>query len=336
MKDVVREDSFDKESLFNSLLDSSSEAIVIFDLNYKILAFSKSASEYTNLTGGYELKVGLDMRAAMTAENFSKLCESMELILKGEKLEFEYLNQAWLENRWINIKIEPIYVKSKIIGAFWILNDIHQRKLNEIELFKSQQKFKKTVEAAPTAILIINRDKEIIESNYMASEIFGYSHVELLGKNIDNLVPVMFRKSHSVHQIEYLKSPKLLKMGDGRMFPAIKKSGEEFYVEISLNSFEVEENQYVIAIIADASDKRQKLQSIEEYIGKLKQIANNQSHEVRGPLATLKGVVQLINEEKGFGENEVYLNLLNQALDKFDEIIMKNVKLASQNKNIIE
>jgi signal transduction histidine kinase len=53
----------------------------------------------------------------------------------------------------------------------------------------------------------------------------------------------------------------------------------------------------------------------------LKKYAYANSHHVRGPLARIMGLIQIIKTEEGNGVNEQYLNYLSQACDEMDAII---------------
>jgi len=76
-----------------------------------------------------------------------------------------------------------------------------------------ESRFRKLLEAAPDAILEVNPEGQITLLNEAAEKIFGYSRGELLGVNVENLVPAAMRGGHSQHRASYAGHPKTRPMG---------------------------------------------------------------------------------------------------------------------------
>src|ERR1051325_10912095 len=70
-----------------------------------------------------------------------------------------------------------------------------------------ESRFRKLLEAAPDAILEVNPDGQIMLLNEAAERIFGYSRGELLGQNVEMLVPAAMRGGHSQHRASYAHHP---------------------------------------------------------------------------------------------------------------------------------
>jgi PAS domain S-box-containing protein len=60
---------------------------------------------------------------------------------------------------------------------------------------------------SPDAILVIDSQGAIIEANPQAVRLFGYTRAELLGRQIEVLLPEHFRKGHSEHRQSYMRNP---------------------------------------------------------------------------------------------------------------------------------
>ena len=69
--------------------------------------------------------------------------------------------------------------------------------------------------AATEALLIIDREGQILELNARASEIFGYALEELVGKSVELLLPERFRHRHREHRQRYIVAPRSRPMGLG-------------------------------------------------------------------------------------------------------------------------
>jgi PAS domain-containing protein len=56
------------------------------------------------------------------------------------------------------------------------------------------------LDAVPDAILVVNRQGEIVVANVQAIELFGYSHEALIGRLVESLIPPRLRSEHSQHR----------------------------------------------------------------------------------------------------------------------------------------
>lgn len=108
---------------------------------------------------------------------------------------------------------------------------------------------------SPVAMLLVN-DQSIIElANAHAGFLFDYSPDELIGKNLEVLLPEQIRKTHPSLVKEYLVNPISRKMGVGRNLHGVKKNGESFPVEIGLNPIQKDGKTYVMSSVIDISER---------------------------------------------------------------------------------
>ncbi len=130
-----------------------------------------------------------------------------------------------------------------------ILRDITREKaLNKLE-----NKFKKIVDSAPDAIMLIGVDGNIEYCNKKACGLFGYKDCELKGMSVEDLVPEEIRNVHQNYRQEYQNKPEMRPMGTGYNFNAIKKNGKQIPVDIMLGPFDLGKSSGTLAIIRDIS-----------------------------------------------------------------------------------
>jgi len=126
------------------------------------------------------------------------------------------------------------------------------------EILKEKERFEALFEYASMGIVVAN-EKGIIElANQYLLNLFGYDNVdELLGKEIEMLIPARYSHKHHTHRTKYLKKPERRSMGVGRDLFAIKKNGTEFPVEVSLSHYHSQDGTFVIAFIIDISERKE-------------------------------------------------------------------------------
>src|SRR5437588_675605 len=116
--------------------------------------------------------------------------------------------------------------------------------------------FQTLLEAAPDAIVAVDREGVIRLVNAQTERLFGYSRAELLGRAVEMLVPEVVRALHPGHRAEYFADPRTRPMGAGLELAARRKDGSEFPVDIALSSIETEEGILVSAAIRDIGDRK--------------------------------------------------------------------------------
>ena len=111
---------------------------------------------------------------------------------------------------------------------------------------------------APDAMIIIDASGLIRFANRQVSALFGYSHDEILGHSIEELMPERFHARHVRHRKHYVENPRVRPMGAGLALLGRRRDGTEFPVEISLSPVgdEDDERLLIAAALRDVTDRK--------------------------------------------------------------------------------
>lgn len=148
----------------------------------------------------------------------------------------------------IEIGLNPIETPEGLFTLASII-DITERK-------RAEERFRLVVEAAPNAMILIDRQRRIVLVNQRTENLFGYVREELLGQPIESLVPERARAVHPAHVDSFFSDPKVRAMGAGRELFGRRKDGVEVPVEIGLNPIETPEGLCTLASIIDITERK--------------------------------------------------------------------------------
>jgi two-component system, LuxR family, sensor kinase FixL len=175
----------------------------------------------------------------------------------------------------------------------------------------AERRFRLVVEAAPSAMVMVDRAGAIVLVNAQAERMFGYPRDELLGQSVEMLVPARYRGHHPGLREAFHRDPRARPMGAGRELHGLRKDGSEFPIEIGLNPIETEEGLMVLSSIVDISERKtaeaalrdsdRRLQELHAellHVSRLSamgQMAAMVAHELNQPLTAISNYMEAVN-----------------------------------------
>lgn len=136
---------------------------------------------------------------------------------------------------------------------------------------RSELALREMLNAASEAIVISDRAGRITYANAMAARMFGYGAGELIGVQIEALVPEAAREAHAAGRAAFLSTPAPRLMG--RDAHGRRRDGSLFPAAISLSAMEGEEGPLAVAFVADVTARRESEARIQAYKSALQQMA---------------------------------------------------------------
>ncbi len=197
------------------------------------------------------------------------------------------------------------------------------------------------LEAAPDAIVVVDRGGRMIVVNRQTERLFGFARDEILGHRLEMLLPERLGQIHERHRADYYAEPRTRPMGSGLELIARRKDGSEFPVEVSLSPVPTDQGLWVISTVRDISDRKHAEREIQQLNAELElrvsertaelKAANEDlnafiysvSHDLRIPLTSIGGLAAVALNDKGLlpATTRLYLELIGQGSKQMEELI---------------
>jgi PAS domain S-box-containing protein len=205
-------------------------------------------------------------------------------------------------------------------------------------LARGEERFRSVVEAAPSAMLIVDEQGQMILVNARTESLFGYPRGALLGQPVEMLVPERLRAAHLGLRAGFHGAPKARAMVARRDLIGLRKDGSEVSIEIGLNPISTPEGTCVLASIIDITERKQVeaqkatiLRELEEKNAQMEQFLYMISHDLKSPLITIKSFAGMVEQDLATGHPEMVtqdLERISKAASRMNLLLEELLKLS--------
>jgi PAS domain S-box-containing protein len=278
-----------------TIIRDSNDAVTLLDPNGKIIAWNNGAqkmygwSEQEALTMNIQDLVPQGVREHTT--------QTLQSIYKGEDIHSDETQRVTKNGQIIDVllTVTPLFNKTgQVVSIATTERDISQRKQAENKIRSSEATFRALVESAPDALVIVNTQGKVEVSNSQAEKLFGYSKIELIGMEVEELMPQKYAAKHVISRENYMNYPDMRVVGNGIKPFALNKNGIEIPIEVSLSPIETDHGRVVSAAIRDIRQRqladealRSAKNQAETALATKSRFLATASHDLRQPLHSL-------------------------------------------------
>ncbi len=297
-------DSEEIRRLQSAAMEAAADAIVMTDREGLIQYVNKAFTELTGYT--FDEAIGNTPRVLKSERQDPRFYRALwETILSGRVWRGELVNRRKDGSTYDeSMSITPVKDnKGEVTHFIAVKRDVTERKEAENALKESESKFRALVEASASAILI-HDGKHIFYANPMAMKLTGHTKEDISRLSVMDLVHPDYRKLAASKMEARLEGGE---MPDSYEIKVVKKSGEDFWIDLNSALIEYEGKPALLISAYDISDRKkleeQLIQAQKmEGIGRL---AGGVAHDYNNMLGVVIGYTQLIQKkiEKG---NPIY------------------------------
>ncbi|UCG15571.1 MAG: PAS domain S-box protein [Phycisphaerales bacterium] len=291
----------EKLRLFAQAVDNSIEGMAMGDLESRITYVNEAFAKMFGYSR--EEMIGKSIASLHPEEQTREVEQALEDTVRG----------GWsgeLIGKRKNGDLFPVAVCSSrvvddagnVIAHMASHRDVTEKRRAEEALRSSEERFRTVVHASKDAMVAVNSQGLVTLFNPAAEEMFGRQAKEMIGQPLDVLMPEDYREPHR----QFVKS--FFATGESRRVigktverPALRSDGNVFPIELSLSAGRSAKERFVLAVIRDATERKQADALARERqaefcrlarLGTVGEMATELAHELNQPLAAINNYTE--------------------------------------------
>jgi PAS domain S-box-containing protein len=339
------------------IIESTKESIYAVDSNFRYISFNQNHKRIMKALYGSEISIGTNKLAALKRSKDRRwIEEELNKALQGNHFLSEHFIKYPKFTGYIQTTYNPIRDKTgQVRGAAVFVNDVTQRRQFEEIIKAMNARLSSVLESSKDHVLAVDKNLRYIMFNQAHADGFK----KLFNTTIKNGKSFLDGITPEIQKIAKREMGKALR---GKQFNIEEQLVKDIIFEVSLNPIRNEMNEVTgVAIFARDITQRKKIQEElkvlnDELVEQNRQLADQEeelkttldelsernfeldqlmyktSHDLRSPLSSIMGLVNLANLDKDPGNHISYLHKIEGRIKKLDEFISSMLDYARVNR----
>jgi PAS domain S-box-containing protein len=211
------------------------------------------------------------------------------------------------------------------------------------DLRASESRIRAMMATAVDAIISIKANGEMREVNHAAQAMFGWNAAEMVGKNVNMLMPEPHRSGHDSYLARFLDTREARIIGAAREVMALRKDGSTFPIRLAVGHAQLPEEDIFVGFVTDITERRELEQSLRDAKTRAEQAAAartaflaNMSHEIRTPMNSILGFAEVLLNTQLSGEQSHALNIVRNSARSLLRLLNEVLDSAKLDRGAIE
>lgn len=196
-----------------------------------------------------------------------------------------------------DITITPVTdEEGKLRGYAKVVHDATERRATEVALARRERQLESILATVPEGMVVIDTSGSILSFSATAEKLFGYSEVDVVGRNVNLLMPSPDRERHDGYVQRYLETGVPRIIGIGRVVTGLRADGTTFPMKLSVGEAQTDDQRIFTGFVQDLTETRnfearlEQLRSELIHVSRLSAMgtmASTLAHELNQPLTAI-------------------------------------------------
>ncbi|MDG6777492.1 ATP-binding protein [Thiomicrorhabdus sp. zzn3] len=253
------------------------------------------------------------------------------------------INGFWWQNQWPYL----IALLLSLIGVFALKTGNRLSSLvktlskREGDLREANDQFQTLLNAIPDGLLVVGHNGTIEQVNPAAEVMLGRLESELLGNDVESLMPKSFQEKHKTYRQQFNKSPRRIHATRNHPFQYTHPSGHQRLIEVMIDPVRVGKEVKAITLIHDVTEQhsyqeqirqKQKMEALGQLTGGIAHDFNNLLGIILGNLELME--MQIEPDSKAFQQLTKIKKAVLSAAELTQKLLAFSRKKALQNETL--
>lgn len=293
-----------RTDFLDAILEALPDAVAILDTEMSLVEINPAGIAMLG-AGSLEEATSMIPLSRIAPKDVARFVERFQSALRSESRAgelttisvngFDGVARVW-ECRIV--RLENFY--REVVGAIVVARDITSAVSQRHALKEAESLLHAIISSVPVALIVIDEQGRITSFSEMAESMFGYRETDVIGRNVNMLMPEPYHSGHDGYLQRFLDTGEKRIIGIGRVVEAVRSDGSVFPIELSVGEADVEGHRAFTGFIRDltkqveAEAQLQQVQSELHHAARLNAVgtlASALAHELNQPLTAIANYI---------------------------------------------
>ena len=283
-----------EQSRLAAIVESSDDAIIAKTLEGIVTDWNRGAEKVFGYSAAE--MIGQPLAVLLPPDRPGEEADILARICRGERLEHFETKRRRKDGEIIDVSVAVSPLRDAdgaLMGAFSVARDITAATMAKAQLAEREAHLQSVLDTIPDAMIVIDSQGLIQSFSATSVRLFGHQPSEVIGRNVNLLMPSPYREQHDSYLARYLATGERRIIGTGRLVVGQRKDGSTFPMELSVGEMRAGDRRFFTGFVRDLTERQetqkrlQDLQSELIFMGRftaLGEMASTLAHELNQPL----------------------------------------------------